>query len=63
VSSNSTDDDMNDIVEFNIPAVPSKSIEFPYPEYTFIVVPTESFSCESPEFFAMVCSASSLVVV
>ena len=54
MSSDSTSDDMNEIVEPNIPAVPSKSIEFPYSEYTFMVVPTESNSSESPDFLAMI---------
>jgi len=39
MSSDSTSDDMNEIVEPNIPAVPSKSIEFPCLEYTFMAIP------------------------
>ena len=33
VSSDSTNDDVDEIVESNIPAVPSKSFEFPYTDY------------------------------
>ena len=51
MSSDSTSDDVNEIVESNIPALPSTSIEFPCPEYTFMVVPTVSYFSESPEFF------------
>jgi len=36
-SFDSTSNDVNEIVESNIPAVPSKSIKFPCPEYTFMV--------------------------
>jgi len=43
--------------------VPSKSIDFPCPEYTFMAIPIESFFSELPEFFAriqeMVSSVSS----
>ena len=31
MSSDSTNDDVNEIIEFNIPAMPSKSIKFPCP--------------------------------
>jgi len=53
-SSDSTNDDVNELVESNIPTVPSKSIKFSYPEYTFMVVPIESYSSESLEFFARI---------
>ena len=43
MSSDSTSDDVNEIVEVNIPTEPGKSIEFLYAEYSFIVVPTELF--------------------
>ena len=50
VSSVSTSDDMNEIVESNnIPAVPRKSFEFSCDEYSFMVIPTESYPSESPE--------------
>jgi len=66
MSSDSIIDEENKIVESNIPAVPSKLIEIPCPEYAFMVVPTESYLSESPEFLAkiqqMVSSASSFSV-
>ena len=54
MSSDSTSDDVNEIIEFKIPALPSKSIEFFCAEYSFMVVPTESYSSESPEFLAII---------
>ena len=45
---------MAEIAEPNIPAVPSKSFEYLCAEYSFMVVPTESYSSESSEFFAMI---------
>jgi len=39
---------VNEIVESNIPAVPRKSFEFPCVEYSFMIVPTESYSSEPP---------------
>jgi len=54
MSSNSTSDDVHKIVEINISAEPSKSIEFPCPEYTFMVVLTESYSSESHEFLVII---------
>ena len=54
MSSDSTSDDVNEIVEVNIPTEPSKSIEFPCPEYTFMVVPIKSYFSESSEFFAVI---------
>jgi len=53
VSSNSTNDDVDEIVESNIPAVPSKSFEFPCANYEFMVVPAELSSSESSEFLTM----------
>ena len=47
--SNSTIDDVDEIVESNISAVPSKSFEFPYVDYRFVIVPVELSSSESPE--------------
>ena len=41
---------MDEIVESNIPIVPSKSIESSCVGYGFMVVPTELFSSESSEF-------------
>jgi len=54
VSSDSTSDDVNEIIDFNILAVSSKSIEIPHPEYAFMVVPTESYFSESPKFLAKI---------
>ena len=63
MSYDSTSNDVNELIMSNIPAMPSKSILFSYPEYAFMVVPSESYFSESPEFFAriqeMVCSVSS----
>ena len=39
ISSDSTNDDTDEIVECNIPTMPSKSFEFLYAEYSFLVVP------------------------
>jgi len=50
----STSDDMNEIVESNIPAMPRKSIEFSCAEYSFMIVLTELYSSESPEFLSMI---------
>ena len=40
-ASDSTSDDVNEIVESKIPALPSKSIEFSCAEYNFMVIPIE----------------------
>ena len=49
MSSDSTSDDVNEIVESKIHALPSKSIEFSCAEYNFMVNPIESYSSESLE--------------
>ena len=54
MSSDGTSDDMNELVEPNILAVLSKSFEFPCAEYSFMIVPIESYSSEALEFFAMI---------
>jgi len=54
VSSDSTSDDADEIIESNIPTVPSKSIEFPCGDYGFMVVFTELTSSESSEFLVMI---------
>ena len=54
MSSDSISDDVNKIVESSTPALPSKLIEFPCDEYNFMVVTTESYSSESPEFIVMI---------
>ena len=54
VSSNSTSDDMDEIVKSNIPAEPSQSFEFPCVDYGLIVIPTELSSSESSEFLVMI---------
>ena len=43
MSSDNTSDDMNEIVESKIRALPSKSIEFFCVEYSFTVVPSDSY--------------------
>jgi len=52
--SDSTIDDVDEIVEPNTPAVPSKSFEFSYAEYSFMVVSIDPSSSESPELFGMI---------
>ena len=42
MSSDSIGEDVNEIVESNIPALPRKSFEFSYAEYSFMVVPIDS---------------------
>ena len=54
VSSDSTNDDVDVIVESNIPTEPSKSFEFSCADYGFMVVPTELSSSESSEFLVMI---------
>jgi len=54
VSYDSTSDDVDKIVEANTLIVPSKSFEFPCAEYSFMIVPIESYSSEALEFFAMI---------
>ena len=41
MSSDSTSYDVDEIVEPNILAVPSKSFEFSCAEYSFMIIPTE----------------------
>ena len=53
-SSDSTSDDVNEIVESNIPAVHSKSFEFSCADYWFMVVPIELSSNECSEFLVMI---------
>jgi len=47
MSTDSTNDDVDEIVEVNILVEPSMSIEFSCDEYSFIVVPTESYSSDT----------------
>ena len=54
MSSNSINDDVNVVVESNIPAVPSKSFEFSCTNYGFMIVLAELFSSESFEFLVMI---------
>jgi len=67
VSFESTGDDVNDIVEPNTPAVPSKSFGLLCAKYSFMVVPIDSSSSESLEFLAkiqqMVSSAFFFLIV
>jgi len=53
VSSDSTNDNMNEIEESNIPAEPSKSFEFSYADYEYMIVPTELSFTKSSDFIAM----------
>ena len=65
--SDSISDAVDEIVEHNTPAMSNKLFEFPCAEYSFIVIPIDSSSFESPEYVAiiqqMVSSASFFVVV
>jgi len=54
MSSDSTSDDVDEIIELNTPTAPSKSFEFHCAEYSFIVVSIDSSSNGSPEFLAMI---------
>ena len=54
MSSHSTSDDLDEIIEPNTPAMPSKSFEFSCAECNFMIVPINSSSTESPEFFVMI---------
>ena len=54
VYSDSTKDDVDGILECNIPAEPIKSFEIPYADYEYIVVLTELSSSESSEFLVMI---------
>ena len=54
MSSGSISVDVNEIVEANIPAVPSRSFEFPCVDYGFMVVPAGLSTSESPEFLVMI---------
>jgi len=53
MSFDSTNNDVNEIIETNIPTVPSKSFEFFCTEYSFMVS-TESYCSESSEFLVMI---------
>ena len=54
MSSDSANDDMDEIVEPNTPIVSSQPFEFPCAEYSLMVVLIESYSSEPPEFLAMI---------
>ena len=54
VSSDSTSDNVDEIVEPNAPTMPSKLFEFPCVAYNFMVIPIDSSSSELPEFLAMI---------
>ena len=54
VSSDSNSNDMNAIIESNIPAMPSKSFEFPYADYGFMIVHAELISSKSSELLVMI---------
>ena len=50
MSSDSANDDVDEIVEPNTPTVPSQPFEYPCAEYSFMLVPIKSSFRESPEF-------------
>jgi len=54
MSSDSTRDDVGEIIEPNILTVPSKLFEFPYAGYSFVVVPIDSSFSESPELLTII---------
>jgi len=54
MSSDGTSDDVDELVEPNIPAVSCKLFEFSCVEYSFMVIPIEPYSSESSEFFAII---------
>jgi len=54
ISSDSTGDDVNEIIEFNISVVLSKSFEIPCIDYGFMIVHAELSSSESSEFLAII---------
>ena len=54
MSFGSASDDVDEIVEPNTPAVPSKLFEFPCAKYNFMIVPIDSSSSESPKFLVMI---------
>ena len=54
MSSDSANDDVNEIVEPNILTVPSQPFESPCAEPSFMVIPINSSFRESPEFLAKV---------
>jgi len=53
MSFDSTSNDVNEIIDSNIPKVSSRSFEFPCADYRFMVVPAGLFISESSEFLAM----------
>jgi len=54
VSSNSTSNDVDEIVESNILAEPSQLFEFSCVDCQLMIVPTELSSSESSEFFVTI---------
>ena len=54
MSFDSANDDVDEIVEPNTPTVSSQPFESPCAEYSFIVIPIDSFFRESPKFLAKV---------
>ena len=54
VSSDGTSDNVNEIVEYNIPTLPSRLFEFPYADYGFMVVPAGLSTSESSEVLVMI---------
>jgi len=54
MSSDSASNNVNVKVEPNTTTVPSKPVESPRAEYSFMIVPTDSSFSESPEFLTMI---------
>ena len=65
MSSDSVSNDVNVKFEPNTTIVPSKLVEFPHAEYSFMIIPTDSFFRKSPEFLVkiqqMISSTSSFL--
>jgi len=54
MSSDSSSDDVDEIVAPNTTIIPYKLVESPYAGYSFMVVPTDSSFRESSEFLAKI---------
>jgi len=54
MSSDSTNNDVDEIVESYIPTEPSKSFEFSCVDYGYMIIPTELSSSESSKFLVMI---------
>jgi len=54
ISFDSISNDVDEIIESNIPVLSSKSFEFSCADYEFMVVPAKLSSSESSEFLVMI---------